>query len=360
MNSIILEYQKTPNSFVNALSSCKNFLEFLHTDQEIQYLAKQAKHLPSPPSHCAYHRWFIVWLKVESAALYCFYRVINYLNGYLIHHFPSITILQVKIKHRIFQNEKLNIQNIFKKTLLVHSINAHQPQHSDFYLHPPVNLRVRTFEKDQYKTGSLVRRNFFMPNGICDGMCIWFTYLYFKTLPFYPDSETQLQTIAKLFENGAPRQAELIQLISNCSFGENKMCESILGLEMQKNDSQLSLNKNLFSIKAMNENKSSHLFNDLSIGVYSVLLVLDEDGYGFASNAHALRYFKINEKLGFIWDPNVGLIKLAGSHHQKELVEKLLNCAGLIKSVNENSYFKFQQIIQEKESVKQQYTLNVE
>lgn len=201
------------DELVDALSSCENLIQFLGGEKEIQYLAKQAKSPPSPPTHRAYQRWFIVWLKVESTALVCFHRLLHASKQYWIPYFPDLTALQVKIKHRYFQNQQHTIQAVFKNALLIPSINAHKPENSDFYLHPDVNLKMRIFDNGQYQVGHSARKSFFMQNGLCDGMCTWFTYLYFKTLPYYIDREAQLQAIAKLFENGAPKQAELLQLI---------------------------------------------------------------------------------------------------------------------------------------------------
>lgn len=80
------------------------------------------------------------------------------------------------------------------------------------------------------------------------------------------------------------------------------MRESILGFEIQKMDGSSPEHKHALSIGAMAENQvaSSQFFNNFPTGVYSVTLAIDDDGSGYVSNAHELRYFKTHANLGFI------------------------------------------------------------
>lgn len=354
----IFHGSKSQDELVQALSSSTNLIEYLHVDKEIQKLSTQVKNHPSHPTVLAYHRWSIVCLKIESACLYCFYRVISSSKNFLSRYFSNITGLQVSIKHRFLQNEKEKIQNIFQRSLLVSSINAHQPKSSDFYLHPNIFLRLRNFENGDFKFSSTAPKNFFMEKGLCDGMCSWFTYLYFKTVADFSDSEAQLCAIARLFENGAPRQAEILQLIQGDG---SDVRECILGLEIETKDRAASLKDlNLLSIQALSKKdaQSSQYLHSLPVGVYSVSLAIDHDATGYhIATAHALRYFKINENLGFIWDPNVGLIKL-----DKDLSEELLKCARLLRNIKEDSYFIFRQIKPQDERTPptKTYTISVE
>lgn len=349
-NTSIQDIQLSQDSLFHALSSCKNLVHYLDADREIQSLAAKAKQIPSPSTHLVYNRWSIAWLKIESTSLHCFRKIFNYSKPYLINYFPNFTKkLQVKMQHRMLQHQTPYFKNLFKENLITRSLNCHQPESSDFYLHFNIKLRVRSIENGQCQSSSLSKKRFLMPNGICQGMCDWFTYLYFKTLPYYSDPEFHLQSIAKLFENGAPRQAELLQLFGWINV---EIRDSILGFEIKK-----ECGTNLLTIETLTEDKvkSSLFIKDLPVGVYSVVLSIVWD------KGHSLRYFKINENLGFIFDPNIGLIKLAGNNQYEDLSEKLLNNARLLKS-DDDSYFEFHQMTQHDDHVltETKYTINVE
>lgn len=347
--------QQSHDSLFLALSSCENLVQYLDADREIQNLTTKAKQTPSLSTHLAYNRWSLAWLKIESSSLYCFRKIFNYSEPAIHYYFPNFTKkIQVKIKHKMFQHRTHYYKNLFKEHLLTRSFNGHQPENSDFYLHPNVGLRVRKFENNQCKFSSYSQKRFLMLDGICKGMCDWFTHLYFKTLPYYSTPDVHLQSIAKLFENGAPRQAEILQLFG---WAEDELRNFILGLEIKKGDRVLLNDKTLLSIKNLKEDKTnpSLFIKDLPSGVYSVELMAFDQG-------HAISYFKISENVGFIFDPNIGLIKLARINQHEDLVEKLLNITRFLKFVDENSYFHFHQITQfnHNMSTKTKYTISIE
>lgn len=334
---------------LHALSSRENFVQYLDAESEIQALTASAKVSPSPPGHLAYNRWSITWLKIKTVSLHCFCKIFNCFEPYLGKYFPNFTKkVQVRIKHKMLQYQVPHFQILFNSYLLESSLNAHRPENSEFYLHPNVTLRARIFENGQCTSSGLSKKEFLMSKGICAGMCDWLTYLYFNTLPHFSDPEIHLRTLAKLFENGAPRQAELLQLFG---WTDRDVLDLILRFENVKTDC------NPLTLKTLNEEraKSCQFLKDLPIGVYRIQLSMDADAN------HALRYFNISDNLKFLFDPNIGLIKLTGNGQFEDFAEKLLTIAHLFKDADEWSHFEFHQVRHdEKTPSAKTCTINVE
>jgi|GEM_PF-4857821 hypothetical protein len=328
------------------LSSCENFIQSLETEREIQKLAAVAKEEISPTAY-AYNRWFITWIKFEHTAVYLFKRIFDYSVPYFINYFPDSTkLLQVKIEHKLAESRAPIFKELFKNNLLTRSLNVHQVENSDLYLHPDVMLRIRQFENGSFFCSSLSAKNFLMLDGICSGICDWFTYLYFKTMPFYADPESHLIAVAKMFENGAPRQAGLLQLFDRI---HDKIREFFLDFE-DKNEGKL-----FFKELTENKEKSFSFIKNLPVGVF---LISFSTGLG---TGHALRYFKIREDLEFLFDPNIGLIKLDRTCPH-DLAETLLQITRFLKSSKDYSYFEFCKIIPQEGNTetKYRYTISVE
>lgn len=345
---------QSEDSLSRALSSCENFVQYLNGEREIQNLARKAQH-PLSITHLAYNRWSFTWLKIESASLHCVTRIFNYCKPCFIHFFPILTKqLQVKIQHKRVQHRTPYFQDLFKEQLLTRSLNSHQPESADFYLHPSINLRTRKFKDDQVEFSSFSQKRFLMLDGICQGMCDWLIYLYFHSLPYYLDSDPaiHLKSLAQVFENGAPRQSELLQLFG---WAEKEVKHFMLGFEVE-NDKQES--QDLLTIKSLKEDKTKafSVIKNFPIGVFLISFELD------SSNGHALVYFKINENLGFIFDPNIGLIKLASHDQHEDLVEKLLASTQLLRYIDDNCCFEFHRVTPKNshEPHKTKYTIGLE
>lgn len=338
-----------------ALSSCENLVQYLDAEAEVQNLASKATQSSSSNSLID-NRWSVAWLKIESKPLQCFLTIFNYTKSYLVGYFPNLTKkIQISINHRLHQHKNLYFQSLFKEQLLVRSLNVHQPSSSDFYLHSNITLRTRLFENNQFKSSGISEKKFFMSDGLCKGECVWFTYLYFKTLSYFSDPEFQLQTIARLFENGAPRQAELIQLFG---WTDVEIIEFILGTGLKINEQISSIDTDLLKVNDLSNKlaKSTNFLKDLPLGAFSIVLSIN------SSQGHEIRYFKISENLGFIFDPNIGLIKLKETNQHLDLAEKLIISARIINSLDEYSYYEIHQITSrdQRASDSLEYTISVE
>jgi hypothetical protein len=344
----MLNCQVTANSNVNhvqdplfhALSSYKNLADYLDIDYEVQKLTAMADQTPPLPSTLSSNRFLFTCLRIESIYLDYVLKIFNYTKPYLSHYVPnSEKKMQVTIRHNLLRNHAPYFKQLFQGNLLTNSMNAHHPESSDFYLRPDIILKLRYFENGQIQCSAMSPKSFLMLNGICGGMRDWFICLYFRTLPYYvnKDPEIQLMSIAKLFQNGAPRQAEVLQLFEEIDQG---IRDSILGFEIKPMQAS-SNEQDLLCITTLKEDKelSSQFLENLPIGNYSIRLSNDYN------EGHALFYVKFNDNRGFLYDPNLGLIKLKENNQAEDLANKLLFCAKLLKYDGDYSAFKFRPVV---------------
>jgi hypothetical protein len=318
-----------------ALSSCENLAKYLNIDNEVQALIANAEQTSPTPSSLIQNPCLFTCLRIESLYLENIFKIFNYSKPILNHYAPDFEKkMRVTIRHNLSRNHSVYFKQLFQENLLTRSMNAHHPESSDFYLHPNVGLRVSCINDDT-QGSSLINANFLLLEGICGGIRDWFLCLYFKTLIEFRDKDpqTHLMSIAKLFENGASRQAEVLQLFEGT---DSEMRGNILGFKIKeesfKDIKQLYLNTE-------NKKQTNQYIEKLPFGVFSVHL---SECYG--GNGHALCYFKINENLGFLFDPNIGLIKLKETNQAEDLIKKLSILTKLINFDVDYAFCIFQPI----------------
>ncbi|MBI5345599.1 MAG: hypothetical protein HZB76_00415 [Chlamydiae bacterium] len=208
-----------------------------------------------------------------------------------------------------------NIILYFGKDLLVFANNDHDLSTSDLYLAKKVERKsiskderlikliysnmLESWKEKQYLPVDMLEFNenftevnFANLEGICFGMSVWFSYLYLNSYQLTQDPLKHIQVVAKQFENGAPRQAGLLQSLF-CQLNLDNSLPTLLKL---KNKKPICLD----SIKSW---KFYNFLNKNQDGVY-LLRILKIGDHG-----HAMCYIKQNDHK-YIFDPNVGLVKI--------------------------------------------------
>jgi hypothetical protein len=142
------------------------------------------------------------------------------------------------------------------------------------------------FQPDGELLKELSHVQFYGKEGVCRGSSLWFIYLYLKTLGNFDEEKAHLISVAKQFENGASRQAALLQ-----AFYKG---HQLLGLKKEKIPAaKISLYELDFGLETANQKVAS-----LKEGIYRV-----------GSYHHSMVYIK-NGKEGYLWDPSYGLYEI--------------------------------------------------
>lgn len=151
----------------------------------------------------------------------------------------------------------------------------------------------------------LVRRQFFdddiaagriplyQKQGICKGISEWFCYLYLKTKDQFKDPRQHMAALGKYFAKGGGPEATLLQSMVIDRGG-------LLGLRFGMDDRRGVL-YSASSWKSSSPETHAETFQKFSAGVYQFFVL-----------NHAVTYIKINDQLGFLFDPNRNIKEFHG------------------------------------------------
>ncbi|MBI5346657.1 MAG: hypothetical protein HZB76_05910 [Chlamydiae bacterium] len=132
-------------------------------------------------------------------------------------------------------------------------------------------------------------------SGLRLGMSAWFAFLYLNSDQSNQDSLKHIVAVAKQFENGAPREAGLLQSLFGVDGSEDSFAKL---LKLQKGE---RIHKNLSGKDSLDCFK---FLNKMENGVYFVYLIPHNGPSG-----QGMCFIKEGEHK-YIFDPNVGLLNI--------------------------------------------------
>lgn len=270
----------------NLLTSPSTAVQFLNVDREAEAVVRSAREPSSP------------FPKDED-------ELSNYVRGLLLViasyalHVVCFTDLSKKVwvmsRHAIADGEAISAQKVFKNHLLTRSINTHREDSEDYYLLPRLQTSFIPRERNS------AHLNFFQSYGICRGMCYWFASLYLKTKGQCADPEEQVRAVGKQFERGASPQAAFLH-----SLKHNHVYD-LLKLRVQEDESTIPYTGNTYD------------------QICRKILVRVPGVYGIYTSTHMVLFIKIDDDRQYLFDPNVGCIKITGTDTLKTAMEPYLN-----------------------------------
>lgn len=252
-------------------------LKRLFTGQgELQQMEQFSnEELARPADYLYYNRWEVALITLSSPLILITYLFLEVAAIALCSN--QIELLAKRVFRPIFY---YNNQEKFGSSLWMPTDEEPQADLADLYDLPSVR---RDEIKDPFIQAHLHRLlgkvNFNrIGKGYCWGSCQWFNYLLLKKMKSQP-LEKAVVAVAKLFEDGTPRQAILLQ--------------AFYGLE-------------------------SHL---LDMESFQLNKKIDRDGiYVIGSKNHAISYVRGGGK-EFIFDPRDGLIVLSSPRDLSSIFE---------------------------------------
>lgn len=260
----------------------------LNGQKQLKILENEAK---SAASTTYWGPWTVAVLHVKAffePATTAIFRALSSI-------FRSIGYPQLSLRMKLYSLHSahtaghLKTYRLFGEKFLYPAHNAHDLSTEDLWsLESVEHKKIKDPEVRKYLVTKVVDKiSISSPGGVCRGIVEWFFYLYKKSEGLFQDKEQQLFAIAKFFENGAPAESTIIQSL-------DYYCTSTK--EPQK--------CNLWNWEyflAENTDKSNSRLDQYRPGSYRLFLT-----------GHVLAYIKISPHLGYIYDPNYGLIKLEG------------------------------------------------
>lgn len=213
----------------------------------------------------------------------------------------------VQSRHALNNVSAIKAEKVFQNHLLSKSINTHRLDSADHYLLPTMSTALST-----HTTPGML--NSFHADGICRGMSHWFIHLYFKTRRSFSNIELQLAAVGKQFEQGAPAQAVLLH-----SLEPSSICD-LLKLNVHRDYSKIS------TTGKTEEQIIDHI-RFRPVGVY-----------GIYTSSHQVVYIKIDESNHYLFDPNVGVVKVSSAALFKTAMENYLQSHDPSKDIYIDQY----------------------
>ncbi len=162
-------------------------------------------------------------------------------------------------------------------------------------------------------------------DGICEGICDWFGYLYLKTAKDFVDPRTQMVLIGERFKNGGGADATLLQSLY---LRKGKLLNLKIGVQSPYFKTFRGYPQSIIA-------KTSHQWNANKRNITKCLKNLSPGVYKTNLPIHATLYVKINQNLGFFVEPNKGILEIDGNLQGKVLyylLSETLKRTGVVPS----------------------------
>ncbi|MGC1878473.1 MAG: hypothetical protein WA678_03745 [Rhabdochlamydiaceae bacterium] len=167
----------------------------------------------------------------------------------------------------------------------------------------PVSVTKRTYSSVHNHE---IRFNY--KQGICRGISNWFLYLYLKTKNQFPDPRAHMAALGEQFKNGGGMDPTLLQSIF---LRKGKLLDLKIGTQPAHST---TVRHPVSSIE-----HPPHRWKTSSTEMIDQLKTLPPGAYTVRVPSHRMAFVKIDDRLGFFFNPNEGIIEICGN----ELGEKL-------------------------------------
>jgi len=199
-------------------------------------------------------------------------------------HQKSSYFIKAKFSYR-----KIKLINIFGSQFLMPGMNRIIPNYMNYSFDKnKIDSKIKEllYEKDENKHLEILSPAN-LAKGLCRGMCDWFCFLYENTKDSFANKpiEYHLKAISSLFKDGSSIEGLLCHLFP--TINDIKSCVYFC-----------SHNVNIFA-HPIDEKKVKTYLKQIPLGFYHV-----------SFNRHVINLIKASDDSTYIWDPNMGLIKI--------------------------------------------------
>lgn len=186
-----------------------------------------------------------------------------------------------------------SIEDAQVKELLFDTSLANEHSHSKLLKKPVEGLQIKNIVENLKKIHYI---HFYIRNGLCRGDTSWWLYLFLSTQHLFKNPYHHIIAVSKMFEKGVSRQAALLQQLN---LAESKVLKMSFNYSLNISQQQIEQN---------------------SEAAIESLKKLPAGPYGVGLHNHRIAYVKIDDQLGFVRDPNRGVIALEGPNQANELL----------------------------------------
>jgi hypothetical protein len=176
--------------------------------------------------------------------------------------------------------------------------------------HPSIpESRVATSVREQTFCSLYKKIKFGHYQGICRGESFWFLYMYLKTKDQFSDPRAHMAALGEQFKDGGGMDPTLLQSIS-LNTGE------LLNLKIGTQSAAETTCRKLITY-------TPSQWRSLSADIIRQIKGLPEGAYAVGLPLHQTACIKIDNELGFFFDPNHGVIEIQGPEFAEKLYERI-------------------------------------
>ncbi|MBS3903118.1 MAG: hypothetical protein KGZ30_01945 [Anaplasmataceae bacterium] len=286
---------------------------FLYSRNAIQSIKSQAKK-PYIPGESRMGTWTATWIACTAYNRILFSLFLDAI-GHLVHLFDTKKACQffIRASHTEFYAYAWCAKAIHGDHLLVNTLNCPALNTEDIYAHAPISIdSLSKSMQDRlhfYITNSQLCLQRSMRRGQCYGMSELFAHLYFQTRASFNNEEHHLTTVAKIFAQGAPREAVLWQHVQHNN--EKKPL-----LHLKKNLVANVINPTVEKVK-----KTFQLLKNR--GIYAIRIISTS-----GKENHRINFIQ-EKQHSYYFDSNKGLVSTASSEELDALYNRIAQSAQL-------------------------------
>ncbi len=170
----------------------------------------------------------------------------------------------------------------------------------------PTNVRELTFCQVYHEI------KFGHYNGICRGESFWFLYLYLKTKDQFSDRRAHMATLGEQFKDGGGMDPTLLQSINPLGTGQ------LLNLNI---GTQSVADTAYVPVRLIEHTPNE--WRSQSAEMTRQLKVMPAGAYAVGFPRHQTAFVKIDDELGFFFDPNRGITEIQGPELAEKLYERV-------------------------------------
>lgn len=279
------------------------FKALFNGENELKQIEKFSKEPLKPEGSYYYNRWQVAVILIKApfkiilGVFLTYISFIAYFFSQSIYRYSKVWIahLEIDLHHLYYMFFD------YGPRLLIPSLNYAQTSIGDVFTQKP--LKKKDILSPEIRKALAYDAVTFDILGLCGGGTKWFNHLFLKATENVELTEEVVKrtaiAVAKLFENGIPRQSALLQAFWLVE-------EPVLNETREDYDDFSTTNGKTGVL---------NWFNRIPNGIHYLALFRTND------SSHAVAYIKHNH-LQLIWDPNYGLIEIKNSDQLYAIINK--------------------------------------
>ncbi|MBS0607026.1 MAG: hypothetical protein KF898_04110 [Parachlamydiales bacterium] len=242
--------------------------------------------------------------------------VLKQISAQLVSHFGKCeTAQQIKMASKYVTAGFNLLSDTPTKIFLLQKTRNRSNDHGIVSDTPPIPIHQILDPRVRNRTYNLIQNEiiFSYPDGICRGISDWFLFIYLKTKDQFTDHRSHMAALGKLFSKGGDAEPTLLQSLY---LKNGKILDLKIGMQTGRPSGTYGapITDQVFCDWKNSSEAMIQEIGNLPAGSYQLCIPF-----------HQMTYVKINDQLGFLLDPNEGVLEINGEGLAETLYSLILD-----------------------------------